>query len=121
MEDRLLPRFDVAAAAGVEQIEDSLLSATINLAALGLEPSQIEQRQVGFWMQERLSDGQTVSVPAQAELPPDQQDGIRLTWLAPAGAGATRRVDLRISARKEAARCRFQVFKFCLTPMTASG
>ena len=101
MEDRLLPRFDVAAAAGVEQIEESLLSATISLAALGLEPSQIEQRQVGFWMQERLSDGQTVSVPAQAELPPDQQDGIKLTWLAPAGAGATRRVDLRISARKE--------------------
>ena len=64
---------DVAAAAGVEPAEEALLSAAVDLERLGVEPAQIEQRQVGFWMQERLPDGQAVSVPAQAELSPDPQ------------------------------------------------
>ena len=67
MGERRLLSFDVAAAAGVEPTEEALLSAAIDLETLGVEPAQIEQRQIGFWMQERLPDGQTVSVPAQAE------------------------------------------------------
>ena len=68
MGERRLLSFDVAAAAGVEPTEEALLSAAIDLETLGVEPAQIEQRQIGFWMQERLPDGQAVSVPAQAEL-----------------------------------------------------
>ena len=99
MEDRRLLSFDVAAAAGVEPTEEALLNATIDLATLGLEPAQVEQRQIGFWIQEKLLDGEPVSVPAQAELPPDRQGRIKLTWLAPRSAGGPRRVDLEIAER----------------------
>ena len=99
MGERRLLSFDVAAAAGVEPTEEALLSAAIDLETLGVEPAQIEQRQIGFWMQERLADGQTVSVPAQAELPPDPQGRIKLTWLAPRSASAPRRVNLELADR----------------------
>ena len=76
-------RFDVPAAAVGEPPGEALLSAAVDLGTLGVEPAQIEQRQIGFWMQERLADGQTVSVPAQAELLLGPQGRIKLTWLAP--------------------------------------
>ena len=99
MGERRLLSFDVAAAAGVEPREEALLSAAIDLETLGVEPAQIEQRQIGFWMQERLPDGQAVSVPAQAEFPPDPQGRIKLTWLAPRSASAPRRVNLEMADR----------------------
>ena len=99
MGERRLLSFDVAAAAGVEPAEEALLSAAIDLETLGVEPAQIEQRQIGFWMQERLPDGQTVSVPAQAEFSPDPQGRIKLTWMAPRSASAPRRVNLELADR----------------------
>ena len=99
MGDRSLPGFDVAAAAGVEPIEEALLSATIDLAALGIETSQIEMRQVGFRIREHLFGGEPVTVPAQAELPPDAPGRAILTWLAPTSAGAPRRIALEIAER----------------------
>ncbi len=99
MGTRRLLSLDVAATAGVEPTEEALLSAAIDLEMLGVEPAHIEQRQVGFWMQERLPDGQTVSVPAQAEILPDPQGRIKLTWLAPRSASAARRVNLELADR----------------------
>ena len=96
---RRLLSLDVAATTGVEPTEEALLSAAIDLEMLGVEPAQIERRQVGFWMQERLPDGQTVSVPAQAEILPDPQGRIKLTWLAPRSASAPRRVNLELADR----------------------
>ena len=90
---------DVGVAAGVEPGEEALLSAVVGLETLGDEPAQIEQRQVGFWVRERLTDGQTVKVPAQAEVAPDTQSRIKLTWLAPRSASAPRRVSLEIAGR----------------------
>ena len=101
MEDRPVLSFDLAAATGVDPIEEALFSATIDLAETGLEPPQIEQRQVGFWLQERLFDGQPFTVPAQAELMSDRQDRLKLTWLAPPTAIAPRRVDLEIAERAD--------------------
>lgn len=85
-------RFDVAAADGLDSRDEAILSAAIDLEALGLDPAQIEERQVGFWLQERLADGPTVRVPAQAEVLPEPQGRLKLTWLAPRSASATRRV-----------------------------
>ena len=99
MGDRPLLRFDVKAAAVAELNEESLMGTTVDLAALGLEPAQIEQRQVGFWLQEKLSGGQRRTVPAQADLPSDMQDRIRLTWLAPSSTGTSRQFDLIVAAR----------------------
>lgn len=92
-------RFDVESAGGAEQTDEALLSAAIDLEKLGLEPAQIEKRQVGFWVQERLADGPTVRVPAQAELLPDSDGRIKLTWLAPGSARARRRVNLEVAER----------------------
>ncbi|MCY4082463.1 MAG: PmoA family protein [Caldilineaceae bacterium] len=91
--------FDVAAAAGLASMEEALLSADVGLEWLGVEPAQIEQRQVGFWVQERLADGQTVRVPAQAELLPNPGGRVMLTWLAPRSASASRRVRLELAER----------------------
>ena len=91
--------FHVAAAAGVEPAEEALLSAAVDLETLGVEPEQVEQRQVGFWVRERLTDGQTVPVPAQADISTDAQGGIKLTWLAPRSASGPRRVGLELAER----------------------
>ncbi len=99
MGTRRLLSLDVAATAGVEPTEEALLSAAIDLEMLGVEPAQIEQRQVGFWMQERLLDGQTVSVPAQADILPEPRGRIKLTWLAPRSASTPRRVNLELVDR----------------------
>ena len=99
MEEGRTLSFDVAAAAGGELTEEALLSAAIDLGMLGVEPARIEQRQIGFWMQERLPDGQTVGVPAQAEFLPDAQGRIKLTWLAPRSARAPRCVNLELADR----------------------
>ena len=94
-------RFDVEAAGDAEQTEEALLSAAIDLVEFWLEPAQIEARQVGFWMLERLADGQTVRVPAQAELLHGPQGRIKLTWLAPGSARASREVNLELAERRE--------------------
>ena len=90
---------DVAAAAGQESTEEALLNAAIDLELLGVEPAQIEQRQVGFWMHESLPDGRTVRVPAQAESSPDSLGRLRLTWLTPRSTVAPRRVNLELADR----------------------
>ncbi len=99
MGTRRLLSLDVAATAGVEPTEEALLIAAIDHEALGVEPGQIERRQVGFWIEERLPDGETVCVPAQAEILPDPQGRIRLTWLAPRSASTPRRVNLELTDR----------------------
>ncbi len=99
MEERRTLSFDIAAAAGDEPAGEALLSAALDLGTLEVGPEQIEQRQVGFWMQERLADGQTVSVPAQAEFSPGPQGRIKLTWLAPRSARAPRRASLELADR----------------------
>lgn len=86
---------------GVERSEESLMRAPVDLAALGIEASQIEQRQVGFWVEERPAGGEAVSLPAQVELPPDGAARPVLTWLAPGAVATPRRVGLRITAREE--------------------
>ena len=98
MEGRRTLNFDVAAG-GAAPTEEALLSAEVDLERLGLEPAQIEERQAGFWMQERMADGQTVRVPAQAEVLPEPQGRIKLTWMAPRSASATRRVSLELAER----------------------
>ena len=99
MEEGGLLSLDVGAAAGVEPGQEALLSAAVDLETLGVEPGQIEQRQVGFWVRERLTDGQTVRVPAQAENSPDRQGRIKVTWLAPRSASGPRRVELELAER----------------------
>ncbi len=100
MKGRRTLNFDVAAAAGgAAPTEEALLSAEVDLARLGLEPAQIEKGQAGFWVQERLADGQTVRVPAQADLPAEAQGQVRLTWRAPGPARAPRRVNLDMVER----------------------
>ncbi len=94
-----MPTLNIAA--GEERPGESLFRTAIDLAALGIEPSQIEERQVGFWVDENLAEGEKVTVPAQVELPPDGRQQSTLTWLAPAGAHAPRRVKLNASAREE--------------------
>ena len=92
------------------------------MKALGLEPAQIEERQVRFWMQERLADGQTVRVPAQAEVMPEPQGRIKLTWLAPRSASATRRVNLELAERGSGNGLAFSGGPgTCRMPVTASG
>ena len=90
---------DVGSATDVELAVEALLSAAVELDSLGLEPSEIEQRKVGFWVREKLPDGQTVKVPAQAEFVRDTQGQIKMTWLAPRSASAPRRVRLEIAER----------------------
>ena len=79
-----MPTLDVAA--GVERPEESLMQVSVDLAALGLEATQIEQRQVGFWVEEKPAGGEAVSVPAQVELPTDGA-GEFCSDLAGAGLG----------------------------------
>ena len=86
-------------AGGAAPAEEALLSAVVDLERLGVEPAQIEQGQIGFWMKERLADGQTVSVPVQVELPSDAQGRVKLTWLAPGSASGPRRVNLELAER----------------------
>ena len=90
---------DVTVAGGAAPAEEALLSAVVDLERLGVEPAQIEQGQIGFWMKERLADGQTVSVPVQVELPSDAQGRVKLTWLAPGSASGPRRVNLELAER----------------------
>ncbi len=99
MGEGVLLSLDLGVAAGVEPGEEALLSAAVDLETLGVEPAQIEQRQVGFWVRDRLPDGQTVPVPAQAEILAEAQGGVKLTWLAPRSASGPRRVSLEIAER----------------------
>ena len=89
----------MTAAGGTAAAEEALLSAEVDLEGLGVEPTQIEQGQIGFRMQERLADGQTVRVAAQAELLPKAQGRIKLTWLAPGSVRVRRRVSLELADR----------------------
>ena len=99
MEGRRTLNFEVTAAGGTAAAEEALLSAEVDLEGLGVEPAQIEQGQIGFRMQERLADGQTVRVAAQAELLPKAQGRIKLTWLAPGSVRVRRRVSLELADR----------------------
>ena len=99
MVERLTLDFELEAAGGAATAEEALLSAVVDLERLGVEPAQIEQVQIGFWMKERLADGQTVSVPVQVELPCDAQGRVKLTWLAPGSASGPRRVNLELAER----------------------
>lgn len=94
-----MPTLEVAA--GIERSEESLMQTAVDLALLGIEASQVEQRQVGFWIEEKPTDGEAVTVPAQVELPPDGAGNSILTWLAPAALESPRRVELRITGREE--------------------
>ena len=58
-----MPSLEVAG--GVKRSEESLMQAPVDLAALGIEASQIEQRRVGFWVEERPAGGEAVSLPGR--------------------------------------------------------
>ena len=104
-----MPTLDVAA--GVERAEESLMQVSVDLASLGLGATQIEQRQVGFWVEEKPAGGEIVSVPAQVELPANGEGRSVLTWLAPASVDSPRRVELRVATREEGATPPFPAVK----------